>query len=82
MKNTILALLLLSSSLVARTGIESETIFTGSGDSPGQAMDNARVNMGFSKMETSFSTSDTHQVSTNCYVTIIKAKYVSDIHHY
>ena len=82
MKNTILALLLLSSSLMARPGVESETMFSGSGTSPGAAMDKARLSLSFAKQEAKFVSSDTHKVSTNCYLTIIKAKVISDVHGY
>jgi hypothetical protein len=45
-------------------------------------MDKARLSLSFAKQEAKFVSSDTHKVSTNCYLTIIKAKVISDVHGY
>jgi hypothetical protein len=82
MKNIILAFLLFCSPAIASKVAVCETLFTGTGDSPAESMDRARLNMSFAKESVEFLTSDTRQVSTNCYITIIRARYLADVHSY
>ena len=82
MKNIIIAILLSCSSVYANPTVICETLFSGTGSTPGTSMDKARINMSFAKHSTSFVSSETHQISTNCYMTLIKAKYVSDVNGY
>jgi hypothetical protein len=67
---------------IATDIVTCETIFSGSGGTPGTSMDKARINMSLSTHSTRFVSSETHQVSTNCYITIIKAKYINYINSY
>jgi hypothetical protein len=73
--------LLFCTSCVGNDTVTCETIFSGSGSTPGTSMDKARINMSYAKHSTSFISSETHQVGTNCYITIIKAKYASDVNY-